>query len=431
MFRNCILITIDSLRVDHLGCYGYKQKISPNIDMLAKNGIFFTNAYANGPCTPVSFPAILSSTYPMMYGGYKYFSKKRKSIAELLNDNGIHTIGIHSNPYLSKKLGYNRGYNIFYDGLESSTIQKLSYFVLSKLFFPVATASRLTSLAKKHIENVLNKRFFIWIHYMDVHLPYSYHDIFRNLIYYVKIRNLNNLVFAKIKEAKKQSKYVKLNNLNINELIELYDEGIKYIDKIIGEFIDWLDRRNILEETLIIITSDHGEEFMEHGGLCHLLKLYDELLHIPLIIYNPCLTRKNKNFIVDQLDIAPTIAESLGLKKHKTWLGRSLLKNIKDKEVISEVATDILSDNVKYSEWKIAIRTKKWKLHYFLKDNRFELYNIIKDPNEMTNLADIKSNIVDTLKPKIKKYIELVKKTNLEEDRLKIKIKQLRLSGKI
>ena len=440
MFKNCVLITIDSLRADHLGCYGYKEIETPNIDELAENGIVFTNSYANSPGTPSSFLAILTSTYPMMYGGYGKLSKSRPYLPEILkrkDNKKIYTIGINSNPYLSRYFGYHRGFDLFYEMYDniSSTNTKINLIVEKGIKFihtllgvpPYITGYVLNKIAKAQIEKVKDRPFFMWIHYMDVHVPYVYKSKFKNILYRKKIKELNKIV---IEVSRGQNREVPEGTLS--EIIELYDEGIQRVDDIIGDLLKFLRKCGLVENTLVILTADHGEEFMEHGGLCHMPKLYDELLHIPLILYNPSLKRKYIDSIVDQLDIAPTISNALDAITDSKWLGKSLLTKTKIKDkVISEVSNTVTSAKVNRKEWRISVRTRKWKLHFILKNNRVELYDLSNDPLEQKNLVDKKKRVAKVLMEVVNTHISHVQRTNFADKKFKKVIEKLKLKAKI
>ncbi len=431
--KNVILITVDSLRADHLEIYGYKNLETPNISELAADGIVFTNAYANSPGTPSSFPAILTSTYPMMYGGYEGLSTLRPYLPEILKNNGIYTIGINSNPYLSRRFGYHRGFNFFYDdifsretGIKGRIKQGIKFIETILGSPPYTTGYVLNKIAKTHIEKVKDRSFFMWIHYMDVHIPYAYKNRVKNILYRRRIRELNRTVIEV-----SQGKKLEIPEDMLSEIIELYDEGIRRVDDIIGDLLKFLQKSGLMEDTLVMLTSDHGEEFMEHGGLCHMPKLYDELLHIPLIVNSPSLKRKRVDIIVDQLGIAPTISSVLGINGDPRWLGRSLLTKIEDKTLISEVSNTITSVKVNKKEWKISARNRRWKLHFYVKENRVELYDLLNDPLESRDLADRKREPVEELMKLVNDHMSLVQKTNFRDEKLKKAIKNLKLKGKI
>lgn len=124
--KNVILITIDCLRADHVGCLGYDRPTTPNIDELAEAGVLFTQAFSQGSKTATSFPALLASTYPLMFEGYKRISEPRKMISEVLKENGYTTAAFHSNPTLSSYFNYDRGFDTFEDLMTSADNEKKS-----------------------------------------------------------------------------------------------------------------------------------------------------------------------------------------------------------------------------------------------------------------------------------------------------------------
>lgn len=472
MIKNVVLITIDSLRADHLSCLGYPKKTTPNLDKLAENGILFTQAFSNAPGTSTSFPSILSSTYPLQYGFSEYLSHRRVLISEVLKRNGYLTCAIHSNPYLSSYYGYNRGFDIFRDFLfDSYGIQEkielkrakkykkikiilgkqnYIYKVLRKFYrtglritrnrakkelgiqSKFATAELINKEIISYLEKIsnINQKFFIWIHYMDVHLPYLPPKKVFNLQKYLtcnrkEAEKLNEKIFKNIYEKK-----LKIENDELEKIIELYDAEIMYVDESIRSILDELKKLNLLDSTLIIVTADHGDEFLEHGDIAHTPKLYDELLHVPLIFYAPEL---GKNIIINDLisliDLAPTILDILKIEKPKEWMGESLLPLIKgerksEKGVISEIF---------HNGRKTSYRTKKWKFIVDEEKNAYELYNLTKDPRELNNVAEIYPNIAEEFSLKIREHILMEERTRKEEEKdiIKERIRGLKARGKI
>jgi len=402
--KNVILITIDALRADHLGCMGYKEDTTPFIDELASNGLFFTQAFANAPGTPSSFSSLLSSTYPLMYGGYERFSKSRPAIQSFLMEKGIRTAAIHSNPYLGRYYGYNRGFSYFYDSFgekknlgnsvkeklvekigvllsKNNYLYKIGRFAYAKLFGntkPYVDAEETTKKALNWISRNKNSRFFLWIHYMDAHEPYNPPmEFLEHEIASEEIERLNKYLLEDRSD---------ITDEELNTLIELYDGEVRYVDHWIQNLVEEIEEYGILDETAIIITADHGEEFLDHGELGHHPKLYDELLHVPLIIYSSQIENKVINTPVELLDLAPTIAGLYGLE-NKNFLGDNLLKKKRNKPIISEVSNPhgILKVDKRFK--KVSCRKDEWKLIFKESEGKIELYNLMKDPKEKNNLA--------------------------------------------
>ncbi len=431
--KHAILITVDSLRPDHLGCLGYPRQTSPNIDRLARAGALFSQAIANGVGTPASFPSIITSTYPLMYGGYEYLSRSRLTIAEALKANGFATAAFHSSPFLSRIYGYKRGFDFFYDSLEGSPQGNDSLFsrmAATRVGKMVSKNQRLSRFLKRNYNRLfgpevpyvkapdLNERifswlrehrerpFFLWIHYMDVHIPYLpplklVEEICHRKAGRGEIVKTNELILKPTGVSQEQ----------LQSMIDLYDASIACLDSAVGDLIKELEFSKVLEDTLLIITSDHGEEFMEHGGLTHDPKLYDELLRVPLIIHAPDFINGGKSIDsqVSLLDLAPTIVEALGLKKVNKFLGDSLLSLIKGEEkrkkaVISEASNRPNEINIDPAVRTTSYRTEQWKYIYHA-SKQDELYNLIDDPDETRNLIDEAKHLAKGFREKVLELI--------------------------
>jgi arylsulfatase A-like enzyme len=474
MIENVILITIDSLRAGHLGCYGYYKKITPKLDELAENGIIFTHAFSNGPQTTASFPSILTSTYPLMYEMSKqhlskyrimiqHLSKHRIMISEVLREAGYSTAGVNCNVHISSYYGYNRDFEYFRDFFEDYSrmpTQKVIKFgnrakvlisIMEKKINKVFSDSSIIyksirrfyseiwgrTQEKKFLESIVklkninaavinkeaiswlknkeNNKFFLWIHYMDVHFPYLPSSKYIN---YNK-REVISLNRKIIKHCIKGNR-ADISESELKQIIKLYDVEIGYVDNSVALFLDEVEKLGLLSNTLIIITADHGDEFLEHGDTFHFQKLYDELLHVPLIFYAPELGEKKViDDLVSLLDLSPTILDILGIEKPKKWLGESLLPLIKGdkRRTNNAVTSEVSCSNCKR---KISYRMKKWKLIWDEERDFYELYDLEKDSKEIKNIAEEKPDIVKYLSSKIKEHVSMEDKTRRQAEEKKI-----------
>lgn len=420
--KNVILITIDCLRADHLSCYGYSRNTTPFIDSLAEKGMLFTNFFANGPFTTAAFPAILSSSYPLDTG--KHITLQgRTLIGELLQKEGINTAGIHSNPYLSSHFGYGRGFDYFEDfltggdqegytesfhvlrkGLEKGNaiidfmtrrspafhdVKSLVKNFISPRKQPYTSAHPITQSAIRWISHVSGP-FFLWVHYMDLHEPYILCNS-GSTIYYSKSTRLT------------QSRILTLEKKYISHIKDAYDDKLRNIDDNLQFFFNQLKKNSLVNGTLFIITADHGQGFYEHGYFGHRAQYYDEILHIPLIIYHPSVGSEKSNELRSQLDISPTISYSLGIKSPETHEGVNLFSRNDADIIISESSHD---EKGLYGLGDIPLhdshscRSITWK--YIQQFGNEELYDLEKDPGETCNVA---SSNTDTLK-KFRKIID-------------------------
>ena len=454
---NVMLITIDCLRADHVSCLGYVRKTTPNLDNFAKKGVLFTQAIANGSSTPTSFPSIITSTYPLMYPDYPHISKFRTTIVEVLKENGYKTAGFHSNPYTSRYYHYDRGFEVFEDFLFPQIDEKrvskgikdiirkneMLYTFVRKLYkslsnvkrrirpisLPYQRASVINQKAISWLEKITS-RFFIWLHYMDTHHPF------------VPPKQFCNSNTHRIKRAEhilcKNPPVV--SQTDLQNIINLYDGTIMYVDHVLGDLFQKLKRLGIFDNTFIIITADHGEEFREHGGFSHTAKLYDELIHVPLILRAPTLP---VNIKIDEpvglLDLAPTILDYLDLPDCKNFKGKSLLPLIIEQEnvwneegVISETLTKngrvVLSMEKGYRV--ISCRTKNWKYILNEEENKKELYDLENDPYETKNLYDQEKKIARNFEKKIAEHTKMEERMHkkvIEMARIKNKIKHMKM----
>lgn len=440
---NIILITIDSLRADHLGCYGYSRPTSPNIDALAGESILFLNAFSNGPNTPHAFPAIMASRYPLMSNRLGVFDAPI-TLAEVLNKNGYHTYGLNAgNPYLSRYFKYDRGFEVFFDYIDfeipdfrSVSINERQLISIPKLdihFYNISFESIerklfLEKLIFRDIENLLDNitpPFFLWLHFMDTHYPYvPQKKYLKNLG--VDLQDIDEL--TQLNKEIREDNYV--SERKLKKIIALYDASILQIDQRIGEITNKLKKLNLINNSILIITADHGEEFQEHGNLQHKSKLFDELLHVPLIIKLPNSSSKFICYqIVDLIRLAPTIISFISADNPFRFDGLLLFNKESPNYVISE-SSYVHNHSIPVSEqmfnidtlFKIySVRSKNYKMIGDYGKNKYFLYNLINDPSETCNIFKQNTPVAKIYKTILENH---VKKENTY--RLKNKIKNLK-----
>jgi len=455
---NLILITIDCLRADHLNSLAYSKKTTPNLDYLASTGVFFNQAISVSTWTPSSFIAMFTSTYPLMYGGQVYATNSRTAIAQVLKEHGYYTGAFHSNPWLSSYYGYNKGFNTFDDSMQERgnkrRLDDLAQLVKSKIGTNGRLYKLLSAIYGSHVEQLpfikaeaLNRKaiswvrsnpnnFFLWIHYMDLHEPY--------------IANLKIISPSERRRIMKLSDkaFIEQSSLSqeeIKELIYLYDTQLIYVDRHIGSILQVLEQRDITENTFVIVTADHGQQFAEHGYVGHSVHLYDELIHVPLIVSGPGLASQVINQQVSLLDLAPTILDMLKIEKHKAFLGNSLVPLISgDRAEAGNLEAISEGDITKKPVWdlhdlprldvnhkQISLRTGEWK-YIYTEGGEDELYRLEDDPNETRDIIDIEPEIATHFRARIMAHIEFEdKSTPSEEELIKAKIGKLKSSGRL
>jgi arylsulfatase A-like enzyme len=430
--KNVILITIDCLRADHLGCLGYSRNTTPYLDSLAAEGILYSSAFSVGPITSVSFMSLLTSTYPLMYTGYLSVSRERTTLAEILSRNRYHTAAFHSNPFLSRRYSFDRGFDTFYDSIKGkgwgkkvlafSKKNRIASFVLKKagtLYKRELPHEKADEINKKVISWIqeCSPPFFLWVHYMDVHAPYSPpKQYMAEFMEQREIQQLHEKLFYKRDE---------LSVHDLRKITELYDAEIRYVDQGIQRLLNAIGE-DTLANTLLVVTSDHGDEFGEHKGFMHEPKLYDELLHVPLIMKGPGLEKAVVTKEVSLLDVAPTILAFLGIEPPRNFQGESILKSGKRSKdgVISEVSHGKYgSVEFDLEKRKISYRTNQWK-YIYSEEGFCELYNVENDPGETKNVIKSEIEKAEEFRSKIMEHIRMEDKMRKSIDAEKIKIKE-------
>jgi len=469
--ENIILITIDALRADHLGCYGYRRDTTPNIDKLAKEGILFKKALANAPYTTASITAIQTSTYPSIPERDYTDLSKRRTLAEFLNKAGFFTVGVHSNPWFSV-YNYGKGFSKFVDPMGVTNIQKgltdktkkqlidyigkdsLTYRIIKKVYsslkrihrgnkiiYPYAKAEEINSTVISYLKGSL-EGFYFWIHYMDVHEPYIPEKFYFS-------QEIDNEKIKKLMDKREQNPSA-ISPEERKIIIDLYDNGIRYVDDKIRELLETIENLCDLNKTVLIITSDHGEALGERGYYGHCggnkpVTLFDEMLHVPLIIWSSSkeilsdisndLNGREFEEEIELVDIAPLILDILGIDNPKTFMGESPLKsNPFKKPVVSQGIQCADPNQVEYLKKGKAIhsyRTNRYKLIY--REGRTELYDLKEDPMELRDISMEQKKVAEKLKGELIKTLNFLKARKRETEKTKVKkrITELRTLSKI
>lgn len=349
--HHIVLVTIDTLRADHLGCYKYQGGKTPNIDQLAKEGVVFEHAYTPTPITLPAHTSIMTGLYPQSHGVYNnatyYLSPSAVTLAEVLKGAGYRTAAFIGSYVLHSRYGLNQGFQLYNDYLphveqSAKTLHNL---------YDERKAEETTALAIEWLSNNRESPCFLWIHYFEPHAPYLPPPVFGL-------------------EYKDQP----------------YDGEIAYVDKCLGSLIEGIKDMNIYDQTLFVVTSDHGEGLGEHEEMTHGVFLYDTTLHIPLIIRLPGIEPVRVSELCRIIDIYPTILEYSKLSHPEHINGVSLLPLIFGRRM--DLGLELLIESRYASEnfgWAnlSGIRTNEWK---YIDAPIPELYNIISDPQEMLNL---------------------------------------------
>lgn len=398
-----LLIAVDTLRADHLGVYGYAKARTPHIDRLAAEGILAANAFAQSSWTRPSFATIFTSLYPSSHGAIHKahaLPDRVETLAEVLAGAGWYTVGFPNNVNVTRAFNFHQGFNeytylapaLFFRASEAAT--RLTLYNGLRLVRQRFLARRLrpehfyqpavvvTDTALRWLDQPAARRpFFLYLHYMDPHDPYFVHPF--NGEGYARVANPNPPPES------------------ADAYRALYDGEIAYVDEQVGRLLDGLRARGLYDRTLIVLVSDHGEEFHDHGGWWHGTTLYDEQIRVPLIV-KPAGGGVRGHVIeelVTTLDIMPTILAAVGVAGPAIMQGHALpLDGRPGPDRESVFAEEDLEGNVLQ-----ALRTRSTKLITANPGNPRglapeELYDMATDPKETRNLAASERTLLEEMR---------------------------------
>jgi len=382
---NVVIIGVDTLRPDHLGCYGYDRNTSPGIDRFATQGVLFENVISHSPWTLPSFASIFTSLYPAQHGASALNSQLRTdqpTLAMMLLKKGYSTAAIINAPFLRPEFKLDRGFE-FYD---------------YKPPFADRLADGTTADALAWIDGHMGEPFFLFVHYFDPHLPYQPPAPYDTRFAPGYTGDLTASFDINLFPEARATNFETMKAVPAEDwdyIRALYDGEIAFTDRAVGELLAGLDRRNLRENTLIIFLSDHGEEFFEHEGFEHGHTLYDELIKVPLIVSLPRQVPENARLKehVRLIDIAPTVLDFLGIEPASHMEGASLRPMITGEGEMDAPAGSLLPPGIGFSESMLygpqrkSIVAYPWKYVYDMMTGGCLLFDLRADPGETEDLA--------------------------------------------
>jgi len=389
--KNIIIITIDTLRADMLGAYG-KASLTPFTDSLMDKMIVFKTPFATGPYTQASFQGILASEYYLEYGKEKKLNKDKTLISEPLKNAGIFTAAFHSNAYLSYFFGYNKGWEVFYDSMSDDVTD----------MYPFIRGNDINKKAKGFLNNFsFSKPLFLWVHYMDVHEPYIAEDSYLSKID-PSLKLSKDEMFKLFKEVILKRDISDAST--VETLKKLYMAKVAETDQYLKELFEVFDQKGLLDSSTIIITSDHGDEFSEHGGLSHDGKMYKELIHVPFLVYDKSYSSTVIDTPVSLIDIPPTICDIMGVGPAPSFKGRSLypFEDVLPHTLYGE-AMGKLGHKEKDTDKPIYYMVEDGLKVIYRKDgSQWEAYDIAGDPKD---IKDISSKLTEDIKDRLNSFL--------------------------
>jgi choline-sulfatase len=388
---NVLILVIDALRPDHLGCYGYGLATSPTIDGLARRGVLFTDATSPSSYTRAAVPSIFASVYPNAHGvlsqgkQVEMLSDEYHTLAETLKERGYVTVAFAPNPSLHRSFNFDQGFDLYDDNFQVAGPKTQDFETARKI------NDRTLAWLRNNQRNNQGKPFFAYLHYRDVHAPYVPPPPYDRM--FDQPGQGRPLTEA---EYKSQPADIKspLRYQDLGSYVAQYDGEIRYTDDHLARFLDTLSKEGFLDDTVIFLTADHGESFLEHGSWTHGTGLYEELTHVPLLLVLPGekTTGRRVAVPVQTTDIYPTVLELMNVEIPPGLQGRSLLKAIQgqadpNRPVFSEALVNRHLRPWNFGQFA-AVRSGGWKLIYNRWSRSSELYNLALDPAETQNLVD-------------------------------------------
>ncbi len=388
--ENAIIVVVDALRADRLGCYGSDAGLTPGIDALARTGLVFKAAYSNATFTFPSTASLFTSTQPTVHR--ITHDPEREEMLRRMSDAYVML------PEVYKAAGFTTGLLTF-PGWVSPTANYMQGVDVKAESERSDTA--LLELAIDFITDHGDRPFFLYLHFIDMHDYWFPEHLFdgvdpENLGLSPNLMSLADMEIPVAYEtlAKVLNQPGGLTARDLEHLQSVYNRRLQETDRVIGELVRHLIGAGLIDETLLVVTSDHGEQFLEHGRLVHGGDaFYNELIHIPFIVSNPGLYPETvtASTPATSIDFAPTLLDLMGLEIPGVFQGESLAHRHDEDRVV--FATDGRT-------WKALNR--EWSYIVAESTGREELFNLIADPDETTNLADRNPEIVEIGRRQVK-----------------------------
>lgn len=372
---NLLFVVVDTLRADHLGVYGYGRPTSPALQDLAAEGLLFEQAISQSSWTMPATASLLTGLYPPEHGvtDGQPLAYELETLAERLQRLGFSTLGVSANPLVGKAGGFEQGHERF-------------------VHVPWARAETVNELVVPLLDEHARSRWFMYVHYIDPHDPYSAPEPYGSMFYdrvngssrFARQEDFRELVDA----VNFDQGEVEWEESDVEYLNAAYDGEIRYWDAAFAELLDALRPLGLLKNTFVILTSDHGEEFLEHGRLKHGIHLYEESIRVPLLVWGPGLEARRIRRPVETRKLAelgPWLLRIEGPEREGRERGLMDVLGSHRGRTLSHTGHGRLDDR-RGRVGLAAIRDAKWKFIEYPGAERRELYDLQSDPRETVDL---------------------------------------------
>lgn len=406
---NVLLIALDQLQADQLHCYGNPRETSPNVDRLAQRGVRFSHFFTVAPWTTPSFASLHTALYPSRHGvtlgwqfGVPLIDKDTPMLVPVFKNHGYHTTGFVDNANAGKEL-IGRGFDELYEGQRSSQIINVTERRgENNRYTGIAT----TRLVMAWLDEHKTETFFLYVHFMEPHSPYNpppKDDIFKSDAFPWMFDTGYDIAHSPAKRLAMLG-----DQKAIERLYQLYDGKIHFIDRYVGKILDHLRALGLQENTLVVLTSDHGELLYSHSKDFQTFdhrSLYDAATHIPLIMAGPGIPKGHMiDGLASNVDTAPTVLELAGLPPIPGAQGQSLVPLVNG-------AKKSLNRYI-YSEEDLvpperAVRTLHYKLIRNLWTSKETLFDEDRDPHELRDIISQKPQVAKDLRTHLEEWMKI------------------------
>ncbi|MFT5284621.1 MAG: arylsulfatase A-like enzyme [Planctomycetota bacterium] len=372
---NVVLVSIDSLRADHLASYGYHRETSPTLDRMAREGVLFEQVVAESSWTLPTHHSILTGLASNVHGVLSddvRLSEDHTTLAELFKAAGYRTFGVWSGAYLHSVFGFDQGFDGWVGVGRTAKMDREEFDLAGSKderrrvinganvgSHKSRTSEDVTAQALDFLKDVGQRPFFLFLHYFDVHYDYIPPEK-----YWRRFDPDYAGDYSPEKFISDPAVHADMDERELQHILARYDGEILYVDEYVGQVVQQLELSGLAEQTLVVVTSDHGEEFFEHGYKGHFRTLFDEVLMVPLVFYQPSRLSTGTRIPaqVRHIDIAPTILDWVGLPVPGTMMGTSLASSLTGDQAREDLpAISRLHPESKPGYW-ISSRNSDWKL---------------------------------------------------------------------
>ncbi len=359
-----VLVVVDTLRADRTQLLGHWRKTTPNLQQMAKDAVVYEQAMSQAPWTTPSIGSMLTSRYPSSMGIHRYrvpLPASATTLAEVLKGAGYSTGAVVSHTYCGKKLGFAQGFDLFDENAVKDR--------------PDAVNSQEVSSRAIDMLDELERPFFLLVHYFDPHFAYVEHTQYA----FGGAAGYTGPVESAMPIRTLRKMAPRLDQADVDELLRIYDSEIAYTDQQIGVLLQALKSEGLYDEAVLALTADHGEEFMDHGRWGHTVRLYQESVHVPLLIKYPDGKVGLEQEPVALVDLAPTLLAAVGLEPPASFVGRNLRNS-----TLAE--RDLFSETSKGASMEAVLRGSH-KLIHDKRSQTWELFDLEADPGERHDMS--------------------------------------------